>query len=96
MNDYFHNLEPFIESNNRLVGKMFYTETLDHLEKVENTGNLHEKTCCFFYSDIVLKLLKGTFHLSCYVLTLSQTNPCFYVSAVQVFLKHCGKRRNCS
>ena len=29
-------------------------------------------------------------------LTLSQTNPCFYVSEVQVFWKHCGKRRNCS
>ena len=30
------------------------------------------------------------------VLTLSKTSPGFYVSAVQVFLKHCGKRRNCS
>ena len=29
-------------------------------------------------------------------LTLSQTSPGFYVSAVQVFLKHSGKRRNCS
>ena len=29
-------------------------------------------------------------------LTLSQTSPGFYVSAVQVFRKHCGKRRNCS
>ena len=29
-------------------------------------------------------------------LTLSQTSPCFYVSAVQVFWKHWGKRRNCS
>ena len=32
---------------------------------------------------------------SCY-LTLSQTSPGFYVSAVQIFRKHCGKRRNCS
>ena len=29
-------------------------------------------------------------------LTLSQTSPGFYISAVQVFRKHCGKRRNCS
>ena len=29
-------------------------------------------------------------------LTLSQTSPGFYVSAIQDFLKHCGKRRNCS
>ena len=28
-------------------------------------------------------------------LTLSQTSPGFYVSAAQVFRKHCGKRRNC-
>ena len=31
-----------------------------------------------------------------YHLTLSQTSPGFYVSAVQVFWKHCGKRRNYS
>ena len=29
-------------------------------------------------------------------LTLSQTSPGFYVSAVQTFQKHCGKRKNCS
>ena len=29
-------------------------------------------------------------------LTLSQTSPSFYVSAVQVVLKRCGKGRNCS
>ena len=28
-------------------------------------------------------------------LTLSQTGPGFYVSAVQVFSKHCEKGRNC-
>ena len=31
-----------------------------------------------------------------YCLTLSQTNPVFYVYAVDVFRKHCGKRRNAS
>ena len=30
------------------------------------------------------------------ILTLSQTSSEFYVSAVQVFWKHGGKRRNCS
>ena len=29
-------------------------------------------------------------------LTLSQTSPDFYASAVQVFTKHYGERRNCS
>ena len=28
-------------------------------------------------------------------LTLSQTSPGFYVSAVEAFWKHCGERRNC-
>ena len=31
-----------------------------------------------------------------YLLTLSQTSSSFNVSAVQVFWKHCGKRRNCN
>ena len=30
------------------------------------------------------------------LLILSQTSPSFYVSAVQAYWKHCGKRRNCS
>ena len=30
------------------------------------------------------------------ILTLSQTSPGFYMSVVQAFGKHCGKRRNCS
>ena len=30
------------------------------------------------------------------MLSLSQTSPGFYVSTLQVFRKHCGKRRNCS
>ena len=29
-------------------------------------------------------------------LTLFQTSPGFYMSAIQVLWKHCGKRRNCS
>ena len=31
-----------------------------------------------------------------YTFNPSQTSPGFYVSAVKVFGKHCGKRRNCS
>ena len=30
------------------------------------------------------------------IITLSQTSPGFYMSAVKVFWKHCGNRRNCS
>ena len=38
----------------------------------------------------------GIVEYFCLLLTLSQTSPGFYVSAGQVFWKHCGKRRNCS
>ena len=31
---------------------------------------------------------------ACSCLTLSQTSPVFYVSSVDIFWKHCGKRRN--
>ena len=31
----------------------------------------------------------------CCLLTLSQTNHFFYIFSVQIFRKHCGKRRNC-
>ena len=30
------------------------------------------------------------------LLTISETSPGFYVSAVQVLRKHCRKRKNCS
>ena len=35
------------------------------------------------------------FYIKGDILTQSQTSPCFYVSIVQVFWKHCEKRRNC-
>ena len=43
-----------------------------------------------------LTFLNETLKRHFFTLTLSKTSPGFYVSAVQVFLKHCGKRRNCS
>ena len=45
-------------------------------------------------------LKRGAYKRGCvtgyHSLTLSQTIPGFYMSAVHVFRKHCGKRRNCS
>ena len=49
--------------------------------KGENAGNQHFR----FVPKCFLSFL-----------TLSQTSPGFYVSAVQAFWKQCGKRRNCS
>ena len=40
--------------------------------------------------------LRPGFNDEMITLTLSQVIPGFYMSAVQVFWKHCGKRRNCS
>ena len=47
---------------------------------------------CIFFSCFSI----GPFKFGAVCLTLSQTSPGFYVSAVKVFWKHCGKRRNCS
>ena len=46
--------------------------------------------------DKVIFFFSYLFTIKSCVLTLSQTSPGFYVSAVQVFRKHCRKRRNCS
>ena len=51
-------------------------------------------TSYFSFSHSHFKRLVLQKHVVC--LTLSQTSPGFHVSAVQVFRKHCGKRRNCS
>ena len=63
--------------------------------------NFHTKTCFHSLmqllsrpSEVVwpffLPIMKNG------LLTLSQTSPGLYVSAVNVFWKHCWKRRNCS
>ena len=58
----------------------------NRVRKGENSGHL-SKTNSF---------VSATFYFPANALTLSQTSPGFYVSAVQSYLKHCGKRRNCS
>ena len=63
---------------------------------------LLKTSCCFVTPNRLITLVVfGKFlsriilhHIT--VLILSQTRPGFYVSAVQVFRKHCGKRRNYS
>ena len=51
----------------------------------------------FLSEYLVEKIFRSKISLVCIcLLTLSQTSPGFYVSVVQVFWKHCGKRRNCS
>ena len=46
--------------------------------------------------NIYMIFCPGKFGCDINGLTISQTCPCFYVSAVQVFWKHCRKRRYCS
>ena len=79
--------------------------SLDLITSYKNVTDL------FFYFEIlVVRILKRPYpFLNCHNaiksttfsrifvnLTLSQTSPGFYVSEVQVFRKHYGKRRNCS
>ena len=53
--------------------------------------------CRFYWVDLRRVAVSEQWFLKAGgLLTLSQTSPGFYVSAVQVFRKHCGKRRNCS
>ena len=63
--------------------------------KWENAGNQHFH---LFFPNAFCPfcLFRGKSHHVAKHLTLSQTSPGFYVSTVQVFLKLCGKRRNCS
>ena len=73
--------------------------------KAIQTGRKHwekEKllvTSNFSFSHSVFKRLVSLRHQKVSLcgngLTLSQTIAGFYVSAIQVFWKHCGKRRNC-
>ena len=59
-------------------------------EKMENML----VTSIFSFSQNVFYPFQSKFQF--FTLTLSQTSPGFYVSAVEVLQKHCGKRRNCS
>ena len=54
-------------------------------------------SCCSYpLSDPSTLFFPSRYEFTCCpTLTLFQTSPGFYVSAVQVFRKHCGKRRNC-
>ena len=72
---------------------MFYLFCILGQSTVKGKGLRSKPTLCLGFFRIILKYnypMKDTF------LIHSQTSPGFYVSAVQVFWKHCGKRRNCS
>ena len=74
--------------------KFVYERVENIVGKWENAGNQHFLLFpqCFqksFSVGVVRSWLCGK------ELTLFQTSPGFYVSAVQVYWKQCGKRRNC-
>ena len=56
----------------------------------------HYYYCYYYYHYYLNNTISLFWMLLTSVLTISQTSPSFYVSVVQVFWKHCGKRRNCS
>ena len=57
---------------------------------VEREKNLENSNFCYTTN------WKGFQFRQLDYLSLSKTSPGFYMSAVLVFWKHCGKRRNCS
>ena len=61
-----------------------------------HSQNTSQFSATFILLPIAFSLDHSNILPSSQVLTLSQTSPGFYVSAVQVFKKHSGKRRNCS
>ena len=61
----------------------------DLCKKHVNPAIMHPRIDTEHSDGMFLNLLSG-------ILTLSQTSPGSYVSAVQVYGKHCGKWRNCS
>ena len=53
----------------------------------------------YFPKTLVLRvIIMASFgiYIQCMLLTLCQTSPSFYVFAVHIFWKHCGKRSNFS
>ena len=52
--------------------------------------------CIRLFNSVDENKYKNSHNFSIFCLTLSQTIPGLYVFAVQLFKKHCGKKRNCS
>ena len=59
-------------------------------------GDLHSSGVSYTTRTVTTTASTRLLLLVIIMLTLSQTSPGFYVSSLQVFRKHCGKRRNCS
>ena len=82
------NLKAFADNKINVIYKQkFFLEWLENIVGKEENKGLKGSKGLIFLS--LLKILTSNF-------TLSQTSPGFYVSAVQVLWKHCGKTRNCS
>ena len=65
--------------------------TVGHLLKVGSHYRVNWPSLCFDWTRVWKIIIRRII-----LLTLSQTSPGFYVSVVEVFWKHCGKRRNLS
>ena len=66
-----------------------------HLLSANALNSVQSKNLLTPFENIVDKEENAVYQ-NFLLLTLSQTSPGFYVAAIQVFRKHCGKRRNCS
>ena len=59
-------------------------------------GSYERGTIAYLPNNKILDLSRFEIYVYASDLTFSQTSPGFYVSAVEVFWKHSGKRRNFS
>ena len=68
-----------------LQGTSFISD-LQYFFCISNSWNFWQIPLYYIIRQIIIFVL----------LTLSQASPGFYMPVIQVFWKHCGKRRNCS
>ena len=84
----YHSIIPYHETfcleSSEIISSLHWTENM--------TGQRHFTVSFTISKHFTISKLgyKSIFHL-----TLSQTIPCFYVSATTSLLKNCLKRRNC-
>ena len=101
MSGYLNSLPdmPILGSSNSAANKDMMSKIEIRLsESVENIvgmGEIARYEQFLLFQQCFQKLSIVDEYLWSKGLTLSQTSPGFYVSAEELFWKHCGKRRNC-
>ena len=83
-----------VVNNQEVCGLGFHRQYSSSKILVQAISN--RKCKCNYANEETYGKYSEAFYLQSLVLTLSHTSPGFYMSAVQVFWKQCGERKNCS